>query len=164
MEEQQPAAVLEEQQPAAVLEEQQPAEAQEPQQQPRRRGPRGKYARRWYYQKNHFIKSADGTRSLTGYRKHLKKIPWTRNRGRRNLRRKVRLDQHLAAIVGRTRATRAKITKRIWEYVKRNNLQNPENGRFFKPDKLLATVVGSEGEYINGFTIMKLIKNHIGPI
>jgi hypothetical protein len=64
---------MEEQQPAAVLEEQQPAEAQEPQQQPRRRGPRGKYAYRWYYQKNHFIKSADGTRRWAGYRKHSKK-------------------------------------------------------------------------------------------
>jgi chromatin remodeling complex protein RSC6 len=48
-------------------------------------------------------------------------------------------------------------------YIKEHKLQNPDNGIFFKPDQQLATIIGTEGEYMDGFTMMKFVKKHILP-
>jgi chromatin remodeling complex protein RSC6 len=62
--------------------------------------------------------------------------------------------------MGRQLATRGEIVSQVWQYVRDNHLQNPENGRFFRPDQRLATLLGREGEYINGLTILGHLKNH----
>ena len=144
------------------MEEQQPEAGQGPRQ-PRLRGPRGKYKRRWYFNKNHLIKGQDGSKRPAGHKRLRKRFRWRRNPGHRVLRRRVRVDQHLQAVIGHEGGTRGQISKWIWEYIKGNHLQNPDNGRLFKPDKLLAAVVGSEGEYMDGFTMMKFVNNHILP-
>ncbi len=68
-----------------------------------------------------------------------------------------------SAIIGRERASWAEITRLIWVYIKEHKLQNPDNGIFFKPDQQLATIIGTEGEYMDGFTMMKFVKKHILP-
>jgi chromatin remodeling complex protein RSC6 len=71
------------------------------------------------------------------------------------------VDAALAAIIGRETASRALISRLLWNYVKAHQLQNPLDGRRFVPDATLATVVGVEGEEMDGFMMMRFVKDHI---
>ena len=130
---------------------------------PRPRRRRGRYRARWYFNRNHLIKSRNGARRRAGYRRVRRRwrLTWRRNPGHVALQRPVRVDAALAAIIGVNIASRAHISRLLWNYIKANHLQNPQNGRLFVPDARLATVVGVEGEEMNGFTMMKFVKNHI---
>merc|ERR1712083_770080 len=47
----------------------------------------------------------------------------------------MKLSAELADIVGKKEASRAECIKQLWAYIKKNNLQDPENKQFFNPDK-----------------------------
>merc|ERR1739842_4041 len=47
----------------------------------------------------------------------------------------MKLSADLAAIVGKDEASRAECVKELWAYLKKNNLQDPENKQYFTPDK-----------------------------
>jgi chromatin remodeling complex protein RSC6 len=121
---------------------------------------RRRYRRRPWYNRNHKIKSRNGVIRLAGFRRKRVHRRRRMNPGHNNTRRRVHLDPQLAAFMGRQLATRGEIVSRVWQYARDNHLQNPENGRFFRPDQRLATLLGREGEYINGFTILGHLKNH----
>ena len=57
----------------------------------------------------------------------------------------MKLSADLADIVGKKEASRAECVKQLWAYLKKNNLQDPENKQFFTPDKKMAkvTIFGS---------------------
>ncbi len=73
---------------------------------------------------------------------------------------KLQCDPALADVIGVKEATRAQIVKKIWAYVKAHKLQDPSNGRFFKPDAKLAKVMGRKGVRMNGFKMGKFINKH----
>merc|ERR1712147_153405 len=52
----------------------------------------------------------------------------------------MKLSAELADIVGNKEASRAECIKQLWAYIKKNNLQDPENKQFFNPDKKMAKV------------------------
>ena len=52
----------------------------------------------------------------------------------------MKLSADLADIVGKKEASRAECIKQLWAYIKKNNLQDPENKQFFTPDKKMAKV------------------------
>ena len=52
----------------------------------------------------------------------------------------MKLSPELADVVGKKEASRAECIKQLWAYIKKNNLQDPENKQFFKPDKKMAKV------------------------
>ena len=52
----------------------------------------------------------------------------------------MKLSADLADIVGKKEASRAECIKQLWAYIKKNNLQDPENKQFFNPDKKMAKV------------------------
>ena len=52
----------------------------------------------------------------------------------------MKLSAELADIVGKKEASRAECIKQLWAYIKKNNLQDPENKQFFNPDKKMAKV------------------------
>ena len=53
----------------------------------------------------------------------------------------MKLSADLADIVGKKEASRAECIKQLWAYIKKNNLQDPENKQFFTPDKKMAKVI-----------------------
>ena len=53
----------------------------------------------------------------------------------------MKLSSELADIVGKKEASRAECIKQLWAYIKKNNLQDPENKQFFNPDKKMAKVI-----------------------
>jgi hypothetical protein len=53
----------------------------------------------------------------------------------------MKVSADLADIVGKKEASRAECIKQLWAYIKKNNLQDPENKQFFTPDKKMAKVI-----------------------
>ena len=48
------------------------------------------------------------------------------------------------SFIGRKVASRAECVKYMWEYLKKHNLQDPDNKQYFNPDKKMAKVVGTD--------------------
>jgi len=72
------------------------------------------------------------------------------------------LSAELAAIVAKEKGeklSRSEIVKRLWAYLKENNLQDPENKQFFTPDEKMEPVFGSEK--IRAFSMSKYLKDHL---
>ena len=49
--------------------------------------------------------------------------------------------------------------KKLWDYLKKNNLQDPEQKQWFTPDKTMAPVFGTEK--IKAFGMSKYLKEHL---
>merc|ERR1712223_207808 len=74
----------------------------------------------------------------------------------------MKLSDDLAAIVGQKQASRAECIKLLWAYLKKNNLQDPENKQYFTPDKKMAKIFGTEK--IRGFGMAKFLGSHLKEI
>ena len=72
----------------------------------------------------------------------------------------VNVSADLAAIVGTGPMPRTEIIKKIWDYIKKNNLQEPTNKRNINPDDKLAKVFGSKNA-VDMFQMTKLVSKHI---
>lgn len=66
----------------------------------------------------------------------------------------------LAAIVGAGPLPGTEVTKKLWEYIKANNLQNPNNKRNIIADAKLKEVFGGKDE-VTMFEMTKLIQPHL---
>ena len=56
----------------------------------------------------------------------------------------LRPSAELAAVVGPDPLPRGEVVSKIWEYIKSNNLQNPENRREILADEKLGKVFGKD--------------------
>jgi chromatin remodeling complex protein RSC6 len=65
----------------------------------------------------------------------------------------------LGAVVGTEPLTRADVVSKVWEYIKKNNLQNPENKREILADDKLAKVFGKDK--VTMFEMNKHIAKHV---
>ena len=54
------------------------------------------------------------------------------------------LSKELQAVVGEEKLSRPETVKKMWEYIKEHNLQDPKNKRLINPDAKLAKVFGSK--------------------
>ncbi len=68
-------------------------------------------------------------------------------------------DAALAAVVGSNPLPRTEITKRLWDYIKKNNLQDAKNRRQINSDDKLRAVFGRAS--VTMFEMNKLIQSHI---
>merc|ERR1712038_457882 len=75
---------------------------------------------------------------------------------------KFKLSKDLSAIIGKKEASRPEITKELWAYLKKNNLQDPEAKQWFTPDKKMAKVFGTEK--MKGFAMTKFINSHLSEV
>jgi len=66
----------------------------------------------------------------------------------------------LAAVVGSTPMPRTEVTKKIWDYIKKNKLQDPVNRRQINADDKLKAVFGGKGK-VSMFEMTKLVSNHL---
>ena len=74
----------------------------------------------------------------------------------------LNVSKELAAIIGTAKGekiSRPQVVKRLWAYLKENNLQDPENKQFFTPDAKMEPVFGSER--IKAFSMSKYLKEHL---
>ena len=66
----------------------------------------------------------------------------------------------LAAIVGSQPIPRSEITKRVWDYIKKNNLQDQQNKRQINADDKLRPVFGGK-KSVSMFEMTKLVNGHL---
>ena len=65
----------------------------------------------------------------------------------------------LAAIVGSNPLPRTEVTKKVWDYIKRNKLQDAVNRRMINADEKLRAVLGRAK--VTMFEMTKLISSHL---
>lgn len=53
-------------------------------------------------------------------------------------------SKDLEAIIGKGQVTRGDMVSKVWDYIKKNNLQNPENKREILADAHLKKVFGTD--------------------
>jgi len=66
----------------------------------------------------------------------------------------------LAKIVGSTPIPRTEITKKLWDYIKKNNLQDKTNRRMINADDNLLDVFGGKKQ-VDMFEMTKLVNTHL---
>jgi chromatin remodeling complex protein RSC6 len=66
----------------------------------------------------------------------------------------------LAAVVGSMPLPRTEVTKKIWDYIKKNKLQDSVNRRLINADDKLRAVFGGKGK-VSMFEMTKLVSNHL---
>jgi chromatin remodeling complex protein RSC6 len=72
----------------------------------------------------------------------------------------VQPSSDLAAIVGDKPIARSDVVSKMWEYIKKNNLQNPENKREIVADDKLKKVFGGKDK-VSMFEMNKHLSNHL---
>ncbi len=72
----------------------------------------------------------------------------------------VQPDSLLAAVVGDKAIPRTEVTKKLWAYIKKNNLQDAQNRRMINADAALIKVFGGKRS-VNMFEMTKLVSKHM---
>jgi len=70
------------------------------------------------------------------------------------------LSSELAAVVGQGPMPRSEVVKKLWEYIKKNNLQDTANKRNINADDKLKKVFGGKAQ-VNMFEMTKLVSAHL---
>jgi upstream activation factor subunit UAF30 len=69
-------------------------------------------------------------------------------------------DDALAAVIGSDPIPRTEVTKRIWDYIRSNNLQDPNDKRTIRADAKLKPVFGGK-DSVSMFEMTKLVNGHL---
>ncbi len=72
----------------------------------------------------------------------------------------LNLSPELEAVIGKGPLPRTEVVKKLWEYIKKNNLQNPQNKRNILADDKLKAIFGGKGE-VTMFEMTKLVSAHL---
>jgi upstream activation factor subunit UAF30 len=72
----------------------------------------------------------------------------------------VQPDEKLAAIIGSAPVPRTEVTRKLWEYIRSHNLQDPENKTFIKADENLKQVFDGK-DRVSMFEMTKLVSHHV---
>lgn len=70
------------------------------------------------------------------------------------------LSPELEAVVGPGPLPRGQVVKKLWEYIKSKNLQNPSNKRNILADDKLKVLFGGKSE-VTMFEMTKLVSSHM---
>ena len=66
----------------------------------------------------------------------------------------------LADVIGSQMRPRTEVVKKIWDYIKKNNLQDKKNCRMINADAKLKTVFGGKSQ-ISMFELAKVLSKHV---
>ena len=78
---------------------------------------------------------------------------------RGGLARPVQPSSELAAITGSDPLPRSEVVSKMWDYIRKNNLQNPENKREIVADDKLRKVFGTDR--VSMFEMNKHLSRHL---
>lgn len=68
-------------------------------------------------------------------------------------------DDTLAAVIGNKPMPRTEIVKKVWDYIKKNNLQDKTNKRMINADAKTKPLFGKD--QISMFDLAKIVNNHV---
>ena len=66
----------------------------------------------------------------------------------------------LGAVIGNSAMPRTEVTKKIWNYIKRNGLQDSKNRRMINADDKLRPIFDGQSQ-VNMFDMTRLVSRHI---
>jgi upstream activation factor subunit UAF30 len=69
-------------------------------------------------------------------------------------------DAALAAVVGPDPLPRTEVTKKIWDYIRKHNLQDPNDKRTIRADDKLTPIFGGKAS-VSMFEMTKLVNSHL---
>jgi upstream activation factor subunit UAF30 len=72
----------------------------------------------------------------------------------------VQPDEKLALVVGSKPLPRTELTKKLWEYIKKNKLQDSKNRRNINADANLKAVFNGKAQ-VSMFEMTKLVSKHV---
>jgi DNA topoisomerase-1 len=70
------------------------------------------------------------------------------------------LSDELSKVVGSNQMPRAEVLKKVWDYIRENNLQDPLNKKLIKPDSTLTKLFGSS-DSVDMFKLPGLLSPHM---
>ena len=70
------------------------------------------------------------------------------------------VSSELALVVGKGPMPRSEVVKKLWEYIRRNNLQDKMNKRNINADDKLKAVFAGKS-VVNMFEMTKLVSKHL---
>ncbi len=74
--------------------------------------------------------------------------------------RPMTLSPELEAVVGKGPLPRGEVVKKMWEYIKKHDLQNPANKRNILADEKMKAIFGGKKE-VTMFEMTKLASGHM---
>lgn len=72
----------------------------------------------------------------------------------------LKVSDELAAVVGPGPMPRSEVVKKLWAYIKSNNLQDPNKKRNINADAALKVVFGGKAT-VDMFEMTKLVSKHL---
>ena len=72
----------------------------------------------------------------------------------------LKLSAALEAVVGKGPLPRSQVVKKLWVYIKKNDLQDQKNMRMINADDKLKAVFGGKSA-VNMFEMTKLVSKHL---
>ena len=72
----------------------------------------------------------------------------------------VQPDGALAAVVGSTPLARTELTKKLWEYIRKHQLQDPAKKTLINADAKLKAVFDGKAQ-VSMFEMTKLVSGHV---
>ena len=72
----------------------------------------------------------------------------------------MKISDDLAAVVGSEPLPRTQVTKKLWDYIKKNKLQDAKNRRNINADDNLKKVFGGKKQ-VSMFEMTKLVSKHL---
>lgn len=72
----------------------------------------------------------------------------------------MQISSDLAEVVGKGPMPRSEVVKKLWEYIKKNDLQDAKNKRNINADEKLKKVFGGKGT-VSMFEMTKLVSKHL---
>ena len=69
-------------------------------------------------------------------------------------------DADLAAVVGSKPLPRTEVVKKMWAYIKKNNLQDTQNRRMINADDKLKLIFSGKKQ-VSMFEMTKLVSQHL---
>ena len=106
-------------------------------------------------------RKAGGRKKTAGRRKARRKSSGRKRAPNPAFMKPMQPDAALAAVVGDRPMPRTEITKKLWQYIKRNGLQDAKERRMINADDRLRTVFGGKKQ-VSMFEMTKLVNRHMG--
>jgi len=73
----------------------------------------------------------------------------------------VQPDVALAAVVGSKPLPRTDLTKKLWDYIKKNKLQDAKKRTLINADAALKAVFNGKKQVVSMFEMTKLVSGHV---
>ena len=80
--------------------------------------------------------------------------------GGKGLAAEVQISEDLSAIIGSKPMPRSEVTKKVWDYIKANGLQDQTNKRMINADDKLKVIFGGKKQ-VSMFEMTALVNKHL---